>query len=108
MKERARASGIDARELKAKMCGRFPDGRPLAMPKSQPLDDFDYSEDTKGYGCPFGSHVRRLNPREGGVGGPITLADALAPGERQCCDESERCAQSRDPAHARFFPRCAA
>lgn len=67
VKDRARASGIDARELKAKMCGRFPDGRPLAMPKAQPLDDFDYSEDTKGYGCPFGSHVRRLNPREEGV-----------------------------------------
>lgn len=27
------------------------------------LDDFDYIKDAKGEGCPFGSHIRRSNPR---------------------------------------------
>jgi deferrochelatase/peroxidase EfeB len=60
----AQASGMDARELKAKLCGRHPDGRPLGAPEAGPLDDFDYKQDPHGYGCPFGAHVRRLNPRD--------------------------------------------
>jgi hypothetical protein len=31
------------------------------------LDDFDFSTDADGHGCPFGSHVRRMNPRADGV-----------------------------------------
>lgn len=60
----AETIGTTAREVKAKLCGRYPDGRPLGMPTAGPRDDFDYSQDRHGHGCPFGSHVRRLNPRE--------------------------------------------
>ena len=50
--------------MKGKLCGRYPDGRSLATPASAPRsDDFDYRADLLGQACPFGSHVRRMNPR---------------------------------------------
>lgn len=64
VKRGASASGIKPRDFKAKLCGRYPDGRPLAEPQTAgPEDDFDYSQDAHGYGCPFGAHIRRMNPR---------------------------------------------
>jgi hypothetical protein len=53
------------REVKGKLCGRYPEGQPLAVPgdEGDPEADFDYSQDPDGTGCPFGSHVRRMNPR---------------------------------------------
>jgi deferrochelatase/peroxidase EfeB len=62
--------------VKAKLCGRWPDGRRVVGPAGdQPgpalddnprsnADDFDYEDDPHGRGCPFGAHVRRMNPRE--------------------------------------------
>lgn len=55
---------LTAELLKAKLCGRHPDGRPLAAPGARPEDDFDYAGDRHGVLCPFGSHVRRMNPRD--------------------------------------------
>jgi deferrochelatase/peroxidase EfeB len=60
--------------LRAKMCGRWPNGA-LVKPgqRTQPpdpgkdLNDFDFSEDPAGEGCPMGSHIRRLNPRNDDV-----------------------------------------
>jgi len=56
----------------AKLCGRWDDGQvvsaqspshppPPADPKA--LNDFDFSQDPQGTGCPFGAHIRRMNPR---------------------------------------------
>jgi deferrochelatase/peroxidase EfeB len=60
----ARETGLTPRELKAKICGRYPDGRPLAgAPDCDPKDEFDYSNDLDGYQCPYGAHMRRMNPR---------------------------------------------
>lgn len=53
--------------LKAKLCGRYPDGRPVGYPQAKPDDDFDYGSDGEGYGCPFGAHTRRMNPRGDGL-----------------------------------------
>jgi deferrochelatase/peroxidase EfeB len=48
--------------LKAKLCGRWPNGRqPLpgdTVPKGSLV--LDLEQDTEGTGCPFGSHVRRM------------------------------------------------
>lgn len=58
--------------VQAKLCGRFPDGRRID-PKTQapadgmPGDDFDYKGDPDGDGCPFGAHIRRMNPRGGEI-----------------------------------------
>lgn len=70
-------------EVKAKLCGRYPDGRPLASAgdKNDPKADFDYREDPRGERCPFGSHVRRMNPRrlEEPRASPVTAtADGLS------------------------------
>jgi deferrochelatase/peroxidase EfeB len=55
---------------KAKICGRWPNGavvepgqmqQPAEPPEHPNL--FDFSRDPHGYGCPHGSHIRRLNPR---------------------------------------------
>lgn len=62
--------------LKAKLCGRTTTGwRMAADPAEAPEADFDYADDDKGQHCPFGSHVRRMNPRtDTGVHGRRTRA----------------------------------
>ena len=72
--DKAKASGLDVRELKGKLCGRYPDGLPLAAPDAKdPRADFGYVADPDGMRCPFGSHIRRMNPRR------HRLADGPAP-----------------------------
>lgn len=61
------AHGLDADNTAALLMGRHRDGRPLVMPAdpaNSHHNDFDYSGDTEGLGCPFAAHVRRSNPRE--------------------------------------------
>ena len=58
-------------KLAAKLVGRWPSGAPMATtpdrddPARANDNDFLYqSSDAEGLGCPFGSHVRRANPRD--------------------------------------------
>jgi deferrochelatase/peroxidase EfeB len=58
--------------VQAKLCGRFPDGRRIdpqtqAKAAGEPEDDFNYEGDPDGKGCPFGAHIRRMNPRGGEI-----------------------------------------
>ncbi len=79
-------AGIDVETLAAKVCGRWRTGVPLVLspdtgtpvPPLPPerINDYDYVssdpalDDTYGYKCPVGSHMRRANPRgEKVVGG---------------------------------------
>jgi Dyp-type peroxidase family len=60
--------------VKAKLMGRWPDGRPLVghpvkgrqRDKAAEMEnDFSYGDDdAQGLACPFGAHVRRTNPRD--------------------------------------------
>lgn len=61
--------------IAAKMVGRWPDGSSLVRnpyspasennPQARPDNDFLFGkEDPQGMRCPFGSHIRRTNPRE--------------------------------------------
>ena len=68
--EQARALHVTTDYLKAKLCGRWPKGarvmpgHDLAEPPEPKLeDDFDFTDDKQGFGCPFGAHIRRTNPR---------------------------------------------
>lgn len=70
----------ESRKLAAKMMGRWPSGAPLVKwPEEDPVllfpnedpakfiddDDFLYHDnDPDGLKCPFGSHLRRTNPRD--------------------------------------------
>ncbi|MGH9277346.1 MAG: Dyp-type peroxidase [Acidimicrobiales bacterium] len=70
-------AGVDPEMLAAIVCGRWRNGTPLelspdaATPEVAPekINDFDYVsddpavDDTFGYKCPVGSHIRRTNPR---------------------------------------------
>jgi deferrochelatase/peroxidase EfeB len=68
VKRSAQLTKLDAREIKGKLCGRYPDGRLVGSPPNGDVgDDFDYAKDCEGDGCPFGSHVRRMNPRGEGL-----------------------------------------
>jgi Dyp-type peroxidase family len=58
-------------KLASKMVGRWPSGAPLVkFPNADPQtisndDDFGYHDaDSDGAKCPFGSHLRRCNPRD--------------------------------------------
>jgi Dyp-type peroxidase family len=57
--------------LAAKMVGRWPSGAPLALspdidkPALAEANTFAYAKnDADGMACPFGSHIRRTNPRD--------------------------------------------
>jgi Dyp-type peroxidase family len=75
---RAQGETSEARELvAAKLMGRWRSGAPLVLsPESddptlgadlQRTNDFNYAEmDPRGYSCPVGSHIRRMNPRDAG------------------------------------------
>ena len=66
----------DAEWVKAKMMGRWPDGRPLignpvrregdqVSPERWAENDFSYAlDDPQGLACPFAAHIRRTNPRD--------------------------------------------
>lgn len=58
----------------AKLGGRWRNGTPLALSPREPAPQppvsdtaFDYRDDLDGLKCPFGSHIRRSNPRGGQI-----------------------------------------
>jgi len=84
LEEGSATAGTDPETLAAKVCGRWRNGMPLVLSPDGPtpelppekINDFDYVstdpglDDTFGYRCPVGSHIRRTNPRsESVVGG---------------------------------------
>jgi deferrochelatase/peroxidase EfeB len=79
-------TGLDRELIAAKLCGRWRNGVPLSLSPDSPGEDiplekrnsFDYVpsdnmqgafDDTRGYRCPLGSHIRRMNPRSSAVAG---------------------------------------
>ena len=90
LQSRGQAQGVSPDVLMAKMLGRWPDGTPLlgggadaqagsgheprkgqVARHGQGPNDFDFSSDPSGQHCPFQSHVRRTNPRNGTPEHPI-------------------------------------
>ncbi|WP_295956588.1 hypothetical protein [Rhodoferax sp.] len=68
------SSALPAETVRAKLLGRWHDGQVITPEQSTPptgptprtragLNDFDFSADPQGLGCPFGAHIRRMNPR---------------------------------------------
>lgn len=76
-KNRLPVAGMSPDELrdyvKAKLCGRWPNGDRFGTDSEhkpgsfEPTSDFNYENDQHGFGCPFGAHVRRMNPRDSTV-----------------------------------------
>lgn len=78
----ASRTGMSEELVAAKLCGRWRNGIPLVLSPdtdtpdppipAEALNDFDYvgdHDDTHGYKCPFGSHIRRMYPRGDRVAG---------------------------------------
>jgi deferrochelatase/peroxidase EfeB len=82
---------LNAADIKAKLCGRSTAGVPMGA-SARPDEDFNYEHDPEGYGCPFGAHVRRMNPRGGDVAHSVRrrpllrrgLPYGLKPGDEEC------------------------
>ncbi|MFD4597300.1 Dyp-type peroxidase [Streptomyces sp. NPDC058464] len=82
---RANSSGAEEEALlAAKMVGRWPSGAPLALAPEHDdpelaadphrVNNFLYREnDDRGYRCPAGAHIRRINPRDSTVIGDVRL-----------------------------------
>lgn len=78
----AQAAKVGILEL---MMGRGMDGRPLVpLPAGAPVtgNDFDYAADPTGRLCPFHSHVRRSNPRDGQAPMPRLMRRGMSYGPR--------------------------
>jgi Dyp-type peroxidase family len=68
----ANAAKLDRETIAAKICGRWRNGAPLTvktqsamppLPANDQLNDFTFSDDSRGLACPFDAHIRRTNPR---------------------------------------------
>jgi len=63
--------GLTAYHLAALLVGRWPSGTPVAAGQTRdpgqlpPSNDFDFKIDPGGASCPFGAHIRKINPRSG-------------------------------------------
>jgi Dyp-type peroxidase family len=79
-------TGLDPELIAAKICGRWRNGVPISLSPDRPdagvplenYNSFDYlpssavpeaADDRRGYRCPIGSHIRRMNPRNSTVAG---------------------------------------
>jgi len=63
--------GITAGQLAGLIVGRWPSGTPIKRGQTEDPgiissnNDFDFAEDAEGSSCPFGAHIRKVNPRNG-------------------------------------------
>jgi Dyp-type peroxidase family len=62
---------LSKERLAALLVGRWPSGAPVKASASQdpggspPDDSFDFHDDPDSLSCPFGAHIRKVNPRNG-------------------------------------------
>jgi Dyp-type peroxidase family len=89
--------GADAERAGAMVVGRFEDGTPVVLQKTDGLaravpNDFDYAADPGGSRCPFQAHIRKMNPR-GETGAPNERDRRIA---RRGITYGNRCVQPKD------------
>lgn len=70
---------FDPEWLASRIVGRWQDGTPIILSPDAPdgtisgdpdkINNFLFTQDPKGLGCPIGAHIRRSNPRDGLAGG---------------------------------------
>jgi Dyp-type peroxidase family len=86
----ALAGRTDKAEVLARMMGRRQDGAPpVPLGASGGINDFDYDSDPGGARCPFHSHVRRTNPRDGRAPMPRILRRGMSYGPRSDDERQE-------------------
>lgn len=80
--DEAAVQGIDPEYLAAKFVGRWKNGAVVSPGEvSAPetvSNEFDFRDDPDGTGCPFGSHIRRANPRGMGLGETVDTSLTVA------------------------------
>jgi Dyp-type peroxidase family len=63
--------GLERTHLAALLVGRWPSGAPVKASQTQdpggspPNNTFDFLDDPDARSCPFGAHIRKINPRAG-------------------------------------------
>jgi Dyp-type peroxidase family len=89
----AKAAPIRREDLLSKMMGRQRDGKPLVpLPCADAgPNDFNYASPDASDACPFQSHIRRANPRDGRTYTPRILRRGMSYGPKSDTDRtSER------------------
>ncbi len=59
----AEPSESDLEKTRGLLIGRDPSGNPIANPSATELNDFNFDNDRDGSVCPYGAHIRKMNPR---------------------------------------------
>jgi Dyp-type peroxidase family len=77
-----RAARLSKEPLLERMMGRRMNGDPLVASGGAGKNDFNYDADPQGARCPFQSHVRRTNPRDGRKALPRILRRGMSYGPR--------------------------
>ena len=78
-------------DLLAAMMGRHKDGKPLVPGVAAGSNDFDYATPAASDACPFQSHIRRANPRDGRAYMPRILRRGMSYGPKSDADlDTER------------------
>jgi Dyp-type peroxidase family len=71
-------TGDDAERVGALLVGRFEDGTPVTLSESDGMrpvpNDFTYDHDRAGARCPYGAHIRLVNPRDADPGERTVIA----------------------------------
>ena len=68
---------VSPEEIAARVVGRFRTGEPLIPKGPAGLDDFNFSSDPEGAACPYQSHIRVMNPRDGRRAAPSCAAESF-------------------------------
>lgn len=85
----ARYTPAEREIIRAKMMGRTSDGDALFPVQPKGSNHYDYDDPAHSAACPFASHARRANPRDGRAYTPRILRRGMSYGEKSATERTK-------------------